>query len=1027
MDATPHITIDTCVVLETPNNKGASGKEFLTGLVSKFDKGEWSDAPFRMFVWRNLKTACLTPSESSVIVGDPDEKLRYAAMRLRRETPNSKSRGSEIAEICLYGILKEFYGCCVAISKIFHKQNRNDTVKGADSVHFRVDNDGRVSYWYGEAKFYKKITAKTIEVAVNSVADIFDEEKMAHENSLVVTSTDLGDSLCNNSLADHIRQSFSDGLMGALKRNLHVPILLLYEYEAGHMPDEVLFREKIKEHQETLAKLYYAEHIQKLCTLSYYSDIHFHLFLFPIPNKKKVVDLFVCEAEGVENGALVDFPHDDVFASCQEVSAMVDSGDIVSARIGLIRLLDKYGKDICDNIAVNHLMRVTGLFNYMGANGGYVDSLMRYAFIQDVGGGKESVFHKDQARVLRLLIEGRDLIVSAPTSFGKSFIIDAYIAIMRPKTIAIIVPTLALTDEARRRLMRKFGDQYIIRTDSEVCEGKVIYVFPQERALKLAEHAVAFDFLVVDEFYKIDPEYDKERAGTLFEAMLRLLPRAKLCYCLAPYIDQFQMGLTPAIDRDWTILILRNPTVVQEEFDFVAKLEAQYEKPAERDVAKKRMLRETIKSIAAQKNIIYVGAHRELWKYAEDIRRIQLDEAIDNSSDILANFADWLQHYYTEWWYLPQNVNRGIGIHNGRMHRTICMLQLRLFDTVSEFHFIISTTSIVEGVNTSAKNVLVCSHKKGPSNLDSLTFKNIKGRAGRMSMHYIGNVYLFDKPAKVNSAEIVDLSPTRQDVLPLLSEDVNIPLDAADLERVEEEKQLLVDSLGEDLYRHIVASGKIRRMRSKRLISLVDTLRKDMALVASLRELMQFSAPQKWVAPLTNIQKPIGFFLECCPKIGGNYSAFARNVVALSYNWTQTVRNVLNNFYPCTDMPIEHYFDVERNMSFKFAGLMADLNVVVRSMYPAMHIDLNEWVWRASNAFLPHTVYQLEEMGLPRMLSRKIQSENLFDFERAGITLADALRFFNGTNTAEILAKIHSTHPFDTYVLNYFYEGLPRR
>jgi reverse gyrase len=47
----------------------------------------------------------------------------------------------------------------------------------------------------------------------------------------------------------------------------------------------------------------------------------------------------------------------------------------------------------------------------------------------------------------------------APTSFGKSFIIDAFIALKQPKNIAIIVPTIALTDETRRRLQRKFSNQ----------------------------------------------------------------------------------------------------------------------------------------------------------------------------------------------------------------------------------------------------------------------------------------------------------------------------------------------------------------------------------------------------------------------------------------------------------------------------------------------------------------------------------------------------------------------------------------
>ena len=1023
MDCVPQITVDSVVILNSPDVRKSSGKELLRGLVSKFENGQWTDTPFRAFVWRHMKTACLTPSESAVIVGNPDEKLKDAVRRLRKEKPQSKSRGSEIAEICLYGILKEFYGCSVAISKIFHKQNRNDTVKGADSVHFKISDDGAITYWYGEAKFYKSIGDQQINKIVESVADIFDEQKMSHENSIVIHSTDLGEALGSNKAGKEVRDTFAGGFTDKLKRSLHIPILLVYEYKPEDVSDEEAFRLKVKEHQETLAKAYYQEHIKKIGSLSYYTDVHFHLILFPVPLKKDLVDRFIVETESVEEGCVLDCYPDEIFNGCQDATVLSNSGDIPHARERLIRLLDKYGSEACDKPAVNHLLRTTGLFSYMGDNGDYVNSLLKYSFIQDVGENQAVVLHKDQSEILRMLLEGKDLIVSAPTSFGKSFIIDAFIATKKPRVVLIIVPTLALTDETRRRLMRKFGADYEIRTDAEITTEPVIYVFPQERALQLARHVVAIDIMVVDEFYKIDPEYDKERAGTLFEVMVRLLPFAKQCYCLAPYIDEFQFGLMPALARTWNVRIIRNPTVVQQEYDVVSYLDTKIGK--ERNIEKERIFRTTIKAISGQKTILYVGAHHELWEYASYIRQVLIDESISDQSEILAQFASWLRSYYTEFWLLPQCIEKGIGVHNGRMHRDICMFQLKLFDVIPEFHFMNSTTSIVEGVNTSAKNVIVCSRKKGPSNLDSLTYKNIKGRAGRMSKHYVGNVWLFDKPSKVNETERVDLSITKQDMLPFLSDDVNVSLGSEDSARLEAEKQMLVDGIGEELYQKIIATGKIRRIRAKRLITLVEALRQSFPLVASLRSLMQFAKPDDWYGPLHDIQKPLGFYVECRPKWGGSYGAFARDVIALSYNWTQSVRDVLNRFYPSEDIPIERYFDVERQMSYKFSGLLADLNVILSSMYPSSHIDLSEWVYRSSNAFLPEVVFSLEEMGLPRMISRKIQDAGMFNFEKPGTSLKDALVFFQTANPQKIMAQMHSQHPFDEYVLRYFYDGLP--
>ena len=51
-----------------------------------------------------------------------------------------------------------------------------------------------------------------------------------------------------------------------------------------------------------------------------------------------------------------------------------------------------------------------------------------------------------------------------------------------------------------------------------------------------------------------------------------------------------------------------------------------------------------------------------------------------------------------------------------------------------------STTTITEGVNTTAKNLIVTAIKKGKKRLKQFDAKNIAGRAGRFNVHYSGNV-----------------------------------------------------------------------------------------------------------------------------------------------------------------------------------------------------------------------------------------------------------------------------------------------
>ena len=99
--------------------------------------------------------------------------LRMAAERLRICDDNGK--GSELAEIFLYGVMRRHYGALPAVPKIFYKQNRNDNAKGADSVHIVVSEGGAFELWLGEAKFYKSISDSDFDTFISSVENTLDK------------------------------------------------------------------------------------------------------------------------------------------------------------------------------------------------------------------------------------------------------------------------------------------------------------------------------------------------------------------------------------------------------------------------------------------------------------------------------------------------------------------------------------------------------------------------------------------------------------------------------------------------------------------------------------------------------------------------------------------------------------------------------------------------------------------------------------------------------------------------------------
>ncbi|WP_338401289.1 DEAD/DEAH box helicase, partial [Erwinia amylovora] len=154
--------------------------------------------------------------------------------------------------------------------------------------------------------------------------------------------------------------------------------------------------------------------------------------------------------------------HEYIFDTCRKISVLIQKNNETEARNTLIKLLDYHYRNELDyNPFVNHLIRKLGLYPYLRVNtSDWQDRLIYEAFKVDVGLKFPVTLHREQSLVLKKLINGTDLAISAPTSFGKSFIIDAFISIKKPTNVMIIVPTISLTDETRRRLHRKFSAEY---------------------------------------------------------------------------------------------------------------------------------------------------------------------------------------------------------------------------------------------------------------------------------------------------------------------------------------------------------------------------------------------------------------------------------------------------------------------------------------------------------------------------------------------------------------------------------------
>lgn len=87
------------------------------------------------------------------------------------------------------------------------------------------------------------------------------------------------------------------------------------------------------------------------------------------------------------------------------------------------------------------------------------DSLVYNAFASSAL-DEDISLHPEQRKVLSLIEENKGLVFSAPTSFGKTFIVFEYICRHKPHTVVMVVPTLALIDEYKQKIIKKYKSRF---------------------------------------------------------------------------------------------------------------------------------------------------------------------------------------------------------------------------------------------------------------------------------------------------------------------------------------------------------------------------------------------------------------------------------------------------------------------------------------------------------------------------------------------------------------------------------------
>ncbi|HFW3670600.1 TPA: hypothetical protein ACIBJQ_004526, partial [Salmonella enterica subsp. enterica serovar Java] len=141
------------------------------------------------------------------------------------------------------------------------------------------------------------------------------------------------------------------------------------------------------------------------------------------------------------------------------------------------------------------------------------------------------------------------------------------------------------------------------------------------------------------------------------------------------------------------------------------------------------------------------------------------------------------------------------------------------------------------------------------------------------------------------------------------------------------------------------------------------------------------------------------------------------------YNWKLTIPEILRKLSK-HNITINELFELERNLTFKLSSLLNDVNVLLNELIPNRNTDISPFIYKTSNAFLPPIVYQLEEYGLPRMITKKIDDALNLDLDNEELTLHTILDHLKTLNYVFGLSGLIGASMIEEYIMNNFFDGV---
>lgn len=369
--------------------------------------------------------------------------------------------------------------------------------------------------------------------------------------------------------------------------------------------------------------------------------------------------------------------------------------------------------------------------------------------------GTEKIFTDAQYRLFEAIKDSNHFSFSGPTSFGKSFIMDAFINYIIDErhgvdNIIVLVPTRALINQVSKRLKVEIKhENYRVMTHPIVPamyrrdNAKYVFVFTPERMIAyLSEkNNPLISYLFIDEAQKIIAKKDS-RAPLYYQAVSMAERKSIKLFFASPNIPNSDIFLKLFDKSTDECMVIKEAPVSQNRFfiDFVEQKEKMFTESGKDDMFETfgnyNNLNELLLYLGSdKKNIVYCNSVEDTINFALSFSK-ELEEKRDSRIDEVIKL---IQEYLHKEYYLIDCLKKGIAFHFGKLPQRIREKIEALYEQKA-IDYMFCTSTLLEGVNLPAQNIFILNNTIGLRKFTDVDFWNLAGRAGRLSKELSGNI-----------------------------------------------------------------------------------------------------------------------------------------------------------------------------------------------------------------------------------------------------------------------------------------------